>query len=238
MIKRREVLALAFARVASLLRSRWDGEETRRRGEERGRRAAALGRYGAVVSVQGAGSPTQVPKEKGKSQIASTGARCVEAEAEAEAKARENTGKLLYLAGGESSRCLRRRDGWVGNGRLRRGEARRGEARQRIERARGCCLVWRPVFLIYRRALKKSNQVCMHPSIHVKVQITPCPKKPKPPTTDMHRWALSMPCTMRQVSFSPLLCKRTEQLLHRIVQYGEDVSYYKHGHRELAEAAC
>lgn len=38
--------------------------------------------------------------------------RGMEAEAEAEAKVGEKTGKLLYLAGGES-RCLRRRDEWV-----------------------------------------------------------------------------------------------------------------------------
>jgi hypothetical protein len=93
------LLALVFARVASLLRSRWDGEE-RRGGWSTG---CCLGRYSAIVSLQGAESPKQVPKEKRKRQRVKRGALCVEAEAEAEAMAREKTGKLLYLAGGESA---------------------------------------------------------------------------------------------------------------------------------------
>lgn len=95
----------------------------------------------------------------------------------------------------------------MGNGRLRQGQARRGKAANRASEG---LLSGGPSFL-FTAALKKRNQVqCMHPSIHVKVQITPCPKNPEPPPPTC-AGALSMPCTMRQVSFSPLLCKSTEQ---------------------------
>lgn len=101
-------------------------------------------------------------------------------------------------------------EGWVGNGRLRQGQARRGKAANRASEG---LLSGGPSFLffIYRR-LEEKQSGAVHAPVHTRKSADySVPKKTRAPTTDMHRWGLVHAMTMRQVSFSPLLCKRTEQ---------------------------